>query len=189
MSLTLYYHPLSSYCWKVLTALYENGTAFAPRLVNLGDAADRAAFLALWPIGKFPVLRDETRAAAPCQIDHHHRVPGQHYPGPTRLVPGDLEQARETRARDRFFDLHVHDPMQRIVGDRLRPADRKDPLGVERARAALAYRLGDGRAGDGHAGPGRPGRRSRWRTVRQHRRSTMRTCLRFKATHPRTAAY
>ena len=28
MSLTLYAHPLSSYCQKVLVALYENGTAF-----------------------------------------------------------------------------------------------------------------------------------------------------------------
>jgi glutathione S-transferase len=142
MSLTLYYHPLSSYCWKVLTALYENGTAFTPRLVNLGDAADRAAFLALWPIGKFPVLRDDARGCTVPESTIIIEYLAQHYPGPTRLVPGDPEQARETRARDRFFDLHVHDPMQRIVGDRLRPADRKDPLGVERARAALATALG-----------------------------------------------
>jgi len=28
MSLTLYFHPLSSYCQKVLIALYETGTPF-----------------------------------------------------------------------------------------------------------------------------------------------------------------
>lgn len=37
MALTLYSHPLSSYCWKVLIALYENGTPFNARMVNLGD--------------------------------------------------------------------------------------------------------------------------------------------------------
>ena len=30
-----------------------------PRLVNLGDPEDRAAFQAVWPLAKFPVLRDE----------------------------------------------------------------------------------------------------------------------------------
>ena len=62
MSLTLYYHPLSSFCRKVLIALYENDTPFKPHLVDLGDAASRAAFLKIWPIGKFPVLHDESPA-------------------------------------------------------------------------------------------------------------------------------
>ena len=46
MSLTLYLHPLSSYCHKVLIALYENGTPFTPHLVDLGDAEQAAAFKA-----------------------------------------------------------------------------------------------------------------------------------------------
>ncbi|HAR27265.1 MAG TPA: glutathione S-transferase, partial [Bradyrhizobium sp.] len=37
MSLTLHYHPLSSFCWKALVALYENGAPFTPHMVNLGD--------------------------------------------------------------------------------------------------------------------------------------------------------
>jgi glutathione S-transferase len=40
--------------------------------------------------------------------------------------------------RDRFFDLYVHEPMQKIVTDRLRPAGKNDPYGVEQARALLA---------------------------------------------------
>src|ERR1700735_1023042 len=56
MSLTLYYHPLSSFCWKALIALYEADVEFTPRVVNLGDPADRAAFQAVWPLAKFPVL-------------------------------------------------------------------------------------------------------------------------------------
>ena len=37
MSLKLYFHPLSSFCQKVLIALYENDTPFERRVVNLGD--------------------------------------------------------------------------------------------------------------------------------------------------------
>ena len=61
MSLTLHYHPLSSFCHKALIALYENEVPFIPQLVDLGDATQRAEFRRLWPIGKFPVLRDEGR--------------------------------------------------------------------------------------------------------------------------------
>ena len=61
MAYTLLYHPLSSYCMKVVTALYESGTPFTPKSVNLQDEAERNALLKLWPIGKFPVLRDEER--------------------------------------------------------------------------------------------------------------------------------
>lgn len=58
MSLTLYYHPLASFCHKVLIALYENGTAFEKRIIDLGKDADRAELQALWPLSKFPVIRD-----------------------------------------------------------------------------------------------------------------------------------
>ncbi|MBR0874129.1 glutathione S-transferase family protein [Bradyrhizobium tropiciagri] len=138
MSLTLHYHPLSSFCWKALIALHENGVPFTPHLVNLGDPAERAALLALSPIGKFPVLRDEARGETVPEssiiIEHLDR----HYPSVTRLIPEDADLALKTRLRDRFLDLYVHLPMQKIVGDRLRPAaDRKDPHGVAEARAQL----------------------------------------------------
>ena len=61
MSLTLHFHPLASYCHKVLIALYENDTPFTPNIVDLANETERAALLKLWPIGKFPVLRDDTR--------------------------------------------------------------------------------------------------------------------------------
>lgn len=48
-ALTLHYHPLSSYCHKVLIALDVLGIEFDKRLLNLGDPAGRAAHLALWP--------------------------------------------------------------------------------------------------------------------------------------------
>lgn len=45
MNVTLYSHPLSSYCWKVLIALYENGISFDARTVNLGDPEHHIRFL------------------------------------------------------------------------------------------------------------------------------------------------
>jgi glutathione S-transferase len=137
MPYTLYYHPLSSYCQKVVVALYESGTPFTPKLVNLGDAADRAAFVKLWPIGKFPVLRNEDRGLTIPESTIIIEHLAQNHPTAAALVPSDPGLALRVRAQDRFFDLHVHNQMQAIVGDRLRPADNKDPFGVTQARARL----------------------------------------------------
>jgi glutathione S-transferase len=138
MSLTLYLHPLSSYCHKALIALYENGTPFTPHVVNLGDQQSAGAFKAIWPVGKFPVLTDGERIIPEStSIIEYMAV---HHPGRRDLIPTDA--ALEVRAIDRFYDLHVHTPMQKIIGDRIRPADGKDPFGVEQARAALDVALG-----------------------------------------------
>jgi glutathione S-transferase len=142
MSLTLHYHPLSSFCWKVLIALYENGTAFTPKLVDLSDERQREALRALWPIGKFPVLEDGARGQTIPESTVIIEYLDRHYPGPAPLIPADPDAARETRLRDRFFDLHLHMEMQKVVGDRLRPADSKDPFGVAQARAKMATALG-----------------------------------------------
>jgi glutathione S-transferase len=137
MSLKLYLHPLSSYCWKALLALYENATPFESVVIDLADPVMRAELAKLWPFTKFPVLRDEAR---------HETVPestiiieyiAQHYPGRADLVPVDRDAARAVRFGDRFFDLYVHNPMQTIVGDRIRPSESKDKYGVDQARATL----------------------------------------------------
>ena len=137
MSLTLYFHPLSSFCWKVLIALYENDTPFAPQIVDLGNAAERAALLKLWPIGKFPVLRDDAMDRTIPESSIIIEYLDDHYPGRTRFIPADEKLALQTRLRDRFYDLYVHLSMQKIVGDRLRPPGQKDPHGVEEAKARL----------------------------------------------------
>jgi glutathione S-transferase len=142
MALTLHYHPLSSFCHKVLIALYENSTPFTPKLVDLGDADQRAAFHALWPVGKFPVLQDSSRDRMVPESSVIIEYLDQHYPGKSRFIPNDPEQSRAVRLRDRFFDLHIHLHMQKIVGDRLRPANAKDPHGVEDARTRMAAALG-----------------------------------------------
>ncbi len=142
MSLTLYMHPLSSYCHKVLIALYENATAFKPHNVNLGDPGERDEFRKVWPIGKFPVLRDQARNRTVPESTTIIEYLTQYYPGPTQLIPSDAELAAQVRSLDRFYDLYIHDPMQRIVGDRLRPAAQRDALGVEQARDRMRTALG-----------------------------------------------
>lgn len=141
MSLTLYYHPLSSFCQKVLIALYENATPFTPHLVDFGDTASRKAFLEIWPIGRFPVLHDTTDDRTIPESNIIIEYLAQHYPGKTQLIPADPDLARQTRLRDRFFDLYVNVPMQKIVTDRLRPEGRHDPEGVDQARALMKTAL------------------------------------------------
>src|SRR6185312_7700147 len=104
---------------------------------NLMDAGESAALRKLWPMGKMPVLRDEARDRTIPESSIIIEYLAQHYPGRTPLIPADPDLALRTRLGDRFYDLYVHDPMQRIVGDRLRPAGTNDPHGVEAARTAL----------------------------------------------------
>ena len=137
MSLTLHYHPLSSFCWKALIALYENDTPFEPRLVDLGNETERAALLKLWPIGKFPVLRDDAKDRTIPESSIIIEYLDTHYPGRVRFIPADTELARQTRLRDRFYDLYVHLPMQKVVGDRLRPEASRDAYGVDEAKARI----------------------------------------------------
>lgn len=147
MSLTLHYHPLSSFCQKVLVGLYELDVAFTKKLVDLGNASERAEFLAFWPLGKFPVLHDEARALTVPETT----IILDYVDAESRLRPIDSDRARDCSLRDRFFDLYVNVPMGKIVTDTLRPEGRRDPLGVEQARAQLetAYAIAEGWIGDG----------------------------------------
>jgi glutathione S-transferase len=142
MSLKLYFHPLASFCWKVLIPLYENDTPFEGHIVDLADQASATAFKKIWPIGKFPVLRDEARGRTVPESSTIIEYLAQHYPGRTQLVPTDPDLARQSRFRDRFYDHYVHVPMQKIVTDRIRPEGRHDPHGVEEAKALLQTSLG-----------------------------------------------
>jgi glutathione S-transferase len=138
----LHFHPLASYCHKVLIALYENATPFTPNLVDLGCESERAALLKLWPIGKFPVLRDDARDQTVPEATIIIEYLDRYYPGGTQFIPADPDRALQMRLRDRFYDLYVHEPMQKIVGDRIRPEGNKDPHGVEEAKARLRTAYG-----------------------------------------------
>ena len=139
MSLILHFHPLSSYCHKVLIALYENGTPFERRIINLMDPAEAAAFKKMWPCGQFPVLQDGGRTIPESTVIIEHL--DRHHPGKTRFIPADPEFGWQVRLKDRFYDLQLHVHMQKVIGDRLRPEGKKDPHGVEQARAKMNVAL------------------------------------------------
>ena len=101
-----------------------------------------AAFRTLWPIGKFPVLRDDSKDQTVPESSIIIEYLAQHYPGACELVPKDRDLARETRLSDRFFDLYLHVPMQKVVTDRLRPEGKSDPHGVEQAMSLMRTALG-----------------------------------------------
>lgn len=140
MKPVLYAHPFSSYCWKVLIALYENNTAFTYRSLGPDDPEAATELEALWPLKKFPVLVDEGRPVIESSVIIEYL--SLRYPGPVRLIPAGPEAALEVRFLDRYFDNYVMTPMSKIVANQLRREDRRDPYGVEEARAALeiAYR-------------------------------------------------
>lgn len=137
MSRELHYHPLSSYCHKVLIALYELDIAFTPRLLNLGDAAERAAFLALWPTGKMPVLVDDGRVIAESSILIEHLDRGR-----AQLLPADADAALAVRLWDRLSDLYLMTPQQSVIANMLRPAEQRDPLALANAERTLAMAYG-----------------------------------------------
>jgi glutathione S-transferase len=133
MALQLYAHPFSSYCQKVLTALYENDTPFEMHLLEGSDAMHELA--AIWPMKRFPVLVEDGRTVIEATsiieyLDVHH-------PGPAHLIPENRDAAIEVRMMDRFFDNYISTPQQKVVADALRPEAVRDPHGVAQARAML----------------------------------------------------
>ena len=133
--LELFMHPLASYCWKALLAFYETDTPFTPHVIDLADPAQRAELVALWPFARFPVLRDHVRGNVVPESSIIIEYLARHYPHAAHLVPDDLD----VRARDRFFDLYVQEPMARIVGDMLKPGD---PALVAAAKQMLVTAYG-----------------------------------------------
>lgn len=133
MPLTLYAHPFSSYCQKVLIALWEKEIAFTYRHLEEPGAGEELA--ALWPIGRFPVLVDGDRTIAETSIIIEHL--DQHHAGSVRLLPDDPETALEARFMDRFFDNYVMTPMQGPVIEALRPQSDRSEEAMAKACAAL----------------------------------------------------
>jgi glutathione S-transferase len=139
MPLTLYYHPLSSYCHKVLIALYENDVDFERRVIDFGKAEDRAELQSIWPICKFPVIRDHTRKRDIPESSTIIEYLDHYYSGPHRMIPQEWEDALDARLWDRFCDNYVHTPVQHLVRDRI--TGSKADMKREREMLSTAYGL------------------------------------------------
>ena len=148
VTLVLYQHPFASYCQKVLIALYELDLPFDSHIVE--GAEGRAELARLWPMAGIPVLRDEDAdLTLPESTTIIEYLDGLAAGGPA-LVPADAGEALQARLWDRFGDQHLATPMQKIVGDELRPEGGHDPEGVAEARRLLdtAYGVLDARLAD-----------------------------------------
>jgi glutathione S-transferase len=141
MTLVLHGHPLSSFVQKTTMALCENETPFELRFLDVASPDAMSAFRALWPIGKMPVLYDDARDHTVPEASIIIEYVVQHYPGHAELIPQNADLARQVRFRDRFFDLYVAAPMQKIATDRRRPPGKNDTYGVDEARALLKTAL------------------------------------------------
>ena len=134
MTLVLFAHPFSSYCWKVLIPLYADGTPFEYRNVDPSGPGVMEELRALWSLGKFPLLVDDGApiAETTCIIEHLQA----YHPGQNKWVP-DGADGRRTRFLDRFFDTYVMNAAQAAVNNALRPVDAKDDYGEAQGRAML----------------------------------------------------
>jgi glutathione S-transferase len=140
-----YGHPFSSYCQKVLIALYENDTAFEWRMLGPDDEQAAADFEALWPIKRMPLLVDAGHTVAEATVIIEYL--DLYHPGGVAFLPEDPRAALDVRMMDRFFDNYVMTPMQKIVFDQIRAPEHRNSHDVAEARALLdtAYRWLDGK--------------------------------------------
>jgi glutathione S-transferase len=148
VTLQLYAHPFSSYCQKVLIALWADGTEFEYRMLDEEHPENFAELKRRWPFGKFPLLVDDgVTVVETTPIIEHLQA---HHPGPNRWIP-DGELGRRVRFLDRFFDLYVMNNMQAAGNDILRPEGCRDPYGAQQGRDNLhvAYDWLDANLGEG----------------------------------------
>ena len=114
-SMKLFYFPLSTYSQKALIALYEKGLAFEPELVNLASTEARAAFEAIYPIGKVPYLKYQGGTMGLPESTAIIEYLDEAHPDTPRLVPLDREAARQVRFSDRMCDLYVNEPVAELL--------------------------------------------------------------------------
>ena len=148
MGLELFAHPFSSYCMKVLIALWADDTHFTYRALDQQHPENMVELKRHWPFGQFPLLLDDDIAVAESTpiIEHLQAL----YPGPNRWIP-DGETGRRVRFLDRFFDQYVMNQMTIPVFNALRPEDQRDPFAATRARERLltAYDWLEANLGEG----------------------------------------
>jgi len=138
MSLKLYSHPFSSYCQKVLVALYENDVAFEYR--SLEDPAAMSELKSLWPFARFPLLVDDGCTVVESTIIIEHLM--LKHGGRVRWLPEDPSEALEVRFLDRFFDNDVMGAMQKPVIEAIRTDNAREHETMAEARRALDLAYG-----------------------------------------------
>ena len=142
MSLTLHFHPLASFCWKVLIALYENDTPFEPVIVDLGEeqlARGVPEAVAAW--ARFPVLQDSGARPLVPESRSSSTTSTSHYPGRSDLHPG---RSRTLPARPgsptSSTTATCTSRCRRSSPTRIRPEGSKDPYRRRAGARHAGYR-------------------------------------------------
>lgn len=145
MALILHGHPLSSFCHKVLIALYDTDTPFTFRHVNPADPAEATRMQRLTPMGQMPALEDDGRGIVLAETSVIIAWLARHYPAARRLLPEEPDAAMQAQVWDRFFDFNVNGAMQPIVNARLFMDPAAEPGVTAYAHACLdrAYAAAD----------------------------------------------
>jgi glutathione S-transferase len=127
----LYYYPLSTYCQKVLIALYEKGIEFEGESLMLFDPEVRDQFREIYPLGKIPLLVD----------DNDHMVPESSIiieyldtKAKPLLIFGDADEQRQIRFKDRMFDLYLLETIATLFFQNMKPANEQDPERIATAQ-------------------------------------------------------
>ena len=150
MTIEIYGHPFAAFVWKALIAAYERDVRFVFRMVDPDHAENSSRMAELSPTGQFPALVDGDRSVTQSNavIEYMDR-----FGSAPRMIPADADTALQSRMLADVFDSYVAGPMQRIVGEALRPKHHQDPRRVDEAKAGLdkAYAWLSGRIGTGWA--------------------------------------
>lgn len=134
-----YYHPISSYCQKVLVAMYEKGIEFEPHVIALMDPEQRAQYREVYPLGKVPLL----------VVDDDHLIPEsstiiEYLDGiaKPKLVFGDTGQRRKIRFKDRMFDLYLNDSVSTLLFQSIKSESERDQERIETSNFRIATMYG-----------------------------------------------
>lgn len=134
--LELYVHPFSSYCWKVMIALYERDIPFEYRMLDQDHPENFARLKSVWPLGKFPVLFVDGEPVIETSIIIETVDDGRFSTGP-KMIPEDPSAAMRVRFLDRVFDNHVMNQMQVTVNEYIFDRDNLNAGRIERSNAGL----------------------------------------------------
>ncbi|MBU3077707.1 glutathione S-transferase family protein [Sphingomonas quercus] len=131
----LFGHPFSSYTWKALIPLYENGTNFTFRNVDPSEPGNYTELARRWPLAKFPLLVDGDRQIFETSaiIDYLEVF----HPGAARMIPSDPWDAVKVRQLDRVLDNYVMNVAQVLVSNAMRPDEHRDTFGLGQAKDNL----------------------------------------------------
>lgn len=136
MALKLYYSPLSSYSQKVMIAFAEKQATYEPHVVNLGDPAAREAYRKIYPMGKVPCLVLEDGWTIPESTIIIEYLDTSVKTG-TKLIPDDVNLARQTRFFDRMSDFYLNDPVVSLFFTGMKPDSEFKTEALNEAKATL----------------------------------------------------